>query len=98
MELKDALRVGNAFIDTTQGQDGSQQRLDQLEMGIADLRHEFAAAQDSLRHMNSSLGTELSEVKGHLANLVQALTKMSTTLNQTQSAAQVAQQLANEAR
>ncbi|OWZ14279.1 hypothetical protein PHMEG_00012270 [Phytophthora megakarya] len=102
MELEDALRGGNAYIDTTQGQDGSQQRLDQLETGIAVLRQEFAAALDSLRvevtaeltHMNSSLGTELSEVKGHLANLVQALTNISATLNQTQSA----QQLANEAR
>ncbi|OWZ12342.1 hypothetical protein PHMEG_00014515 [Phytophthora megakarya] len=79
MVLEDALQGGNAYIDTNEGRDGSQQQMEYLETGIADLRQEFAAAQHSLKvevtveltHMSSSLGTELSEVKGHLANLVQ---------------------------
>ncbi|POM68642.1 Hypothetical protein PHPALM_15180 [Phytophthora palmivora] len=48
--------------------------------------------------ISNSLEAEMLEMKGYLANLVQSLTSMSTTLNQTKTIAQAAQQMATEAR
>jgi hypothetical protein len=70
------------------------------------LRQELTAAQASLRvevtaelsSLGTTIGNEMTEIKGHLANLVQALTNMSTTLSQTQAVAEAAQQIAAEAR
>ncbi|KAE8910419.1 hypothetical protein PF003_g5007 [Phytophthora fragariae] len=106
LELEDGHREDSAPGATNRSRTGSNQRLDQLETGLTDLRLEFAAAHDSLRvevtaeltNINSSISAEMTEIKGHLSNLVQALHNMSTTLNQTQAAAATAQQVAVEAR
>ncbi|KAE9163976.1 hypothetical protein PF002_g31719 [Phytophthora fragariae] len=106
LELEDGHREDSAPGATNRSRTGPNQRLDQLETGLTDLRLEFAAAHDSLRvevtaeltNINSSISAEMTEIKGHLSNLVQALHNMSTTLNQTQAAAATAQQVAVEAR
>ncbi|KAJ8577834.1 hypothetical protein ON010_g1372 [Phytophthora cinnamomi] len=62
---------------------------------LLNLRVEVTA---ELANLNNSIGDEMTEIKGHLSTLVQALHNMSTTLNQTQAAAVTAQQVATEAR
>jgi len=106
LELENGNRDDNAPGNTNRGRNETTQRLDQLETGLTDLRQEFTAAQASLRvevtaelsSLGTSIGNEMTEIKGHLANLVQALTNMSTTLSQTQAVAKAAQQIAAEAR
>ncbi|POM78437.1 LOW QUALITY PROTEIN: Reverse transcriptase [Phytophthora palmivora] len=105
LELGDGTRE-SASGTTTRSRTGSIEQLDQLENRVAELRRDFTASQDNLRvevtaelsNLNSSIGVELTEIKGHLVNLVHSMTNMSTTLNQTQASAEEAQQIAIQAR
>ncbi|KAE8995752.1 hypothetical protein PR001_g16846 [Phytophthora rubi] len=106
LELEDGHRDDSASGATNPSRTVPNQLLDQFETELADLRLKFAAAHDSLRvevtteltNINSSISAEMTEIKGHLSNLVQALHNLSTTLNQPQVAAATAQQVAVEAR
>ncbi|EGZ11514.1 hypothetical protein PHYSODRAFT_336038 [Phytophthora sojae] len=81
LELEDGPREESASGATNRSRTTATQRIDQLETGLTDLRQEFAVAHDSLRvevtaeltNLNSSIGAEMTEIKGHLSNLVQAL-------------------------
>ncbi|KAJ8575669.1 hypothetical protein ON010_g3542 [Phytophthora cinnamomi] len=77
----------------------------QLDAAIAGMRQEMTTLQDSLRlevtasmtNVSDRITAEMHEIQGQLANEVQAMTNMVTTLNQTQAMAQAPQQLAVEA-
>ncbi|KAJ8514666.1 hypothetical protein ON010_g18651 [Phytophthora cinnamomi] len=66
----------------------------------------MTALQDSLRlegtasmtNVSDRINAEMHEMQGQLANVVQTMTNMVTTLNRTQAKAQAVQQLAAEAR
>ncbi|GMF38975.1 unnamed protein product [Phytophthora fragariaefolia] len=68
---------------------------------MAGIRQEMAALHDDLRQeVTTSLpriSTEMLEVQGNLANLVQGMTTILTTLNQTHTMTQAAQQMTSEA-
>ncbi|GMF31927.1 unnamed protein product [Phytophthora lilii] len=74
----------------------------QLETALAGVRQEMTALHDDLRQEVSTsltrISTEMQELQGTLANLVQGMTNMLTTLNQAHTMAQAAQQMAADAR
>ncbi|KAF4034282.1 hypothetical protein GN244_ATG13762 [Phytophthora infestans] len=107
-ELDSGNREDSASGAMNRGRPEPHQRFTQRETGITDLRREFTAAQQALRvkatteltNLNSNIGTEMTEIKRQLANLVQykLYPNMSATLNQTQATATAAQQIGGEDR
>ncbi|GMF11008.1 unnamed protein product [Phytophthora lilii] len=74
----------------------------QLETALAGVRQEMTALHDDLRQEVSTsltrICTEMQELQGNLANFIQGMTNMLTTLNQAHTIAQAAQQMAADVR
>ncbi|GMF50443.1 unnamed protein product [Phytophthora fragariaefolia] len=70
-----------------------------LETAVAGIRQAMTALHDDLKQEGAvslaRISTEMLEIQGNLANSVQRMADMSTTLNQTHTMAQAAQQMAS---